>query len=80
MNDINKKQNEEEFLLYFFAQRKLYSNAKIINLLLFWIGVAIYILGLLPAVKNNFDYHYNLATVIWIVISQILNDRSASIS
>lgn len=79
LNDINKKQNKEEFLLYFFTQRKLYSNAKIINLLLFWIGVAIYILGLSPIVKNNFDYHYNLATVIWIVISQILNDRSVSI-
>ena len=79
LNDINKKQNEEEFLLYLFAQRKLYSNAKIINFLLFWIGVAIYILGLLPIIKNNFDYHYNLATVIWIVISQILNDRSVSI-
>ena len=76
LNDINVKQNKEEFLLYFFTQRKLYSKAKKINLLLFWIGVAIYILGLLPIVKSKFDYYYNVATVAWIVISQILNDRS----
>jgi uncharacterized membrane protein len=78
LNDINVKQNKEEILLYFFTQRKLYSKAKKINLLLFWIGVAIYILGLLPIVKSKFDYYYNVATVAWIVISQILNDRSVS--
>ena len=78
LNDINVKQNKEEILLYLFTQRKLYSKTKKINLLLFWIGVAIYILGLLPIIKSKFDYYYNVATVAWIVISQILNDRSVS--
>jgi len=78
LNDINAKQNKEEILLYFFTQRKLYSKAKKINHMLFWIGVGIYILGLLPIAKSNFDYYFNVATVAWIVISQILNDRSVS--
>lgn len=64
-NDINKKQNNEDILLFLFAQRKLYSVSKRIFHIIFFVNLLFYILGLFSTVQSN---NYFIAIyILWII-------------
>ena len=79
MNIINEKQNEDGILLYLFAQRKLYDWVKVINHFLFWIGIGIYVFGLVPIIKNKYDNYVSLSSIVWLIVSLFINNSGSSL-
>ncbi|GAA0504578.1 hypothetical protein GCM10008986_35170 [Salinibacillus aidingensis] len=76
MNNINKKQNTSELLLYLFAQRKLYSRSKGILSIFFCVSLFFYILGAISFIQNNI--YFKLFYVLWLMSFIILSIRESN--